>query len=363
MPFPFFVKIFSMLDKCFLDVVGITERDCECFDEKPEDWNRSLSGLYIDDLAIGIPLRSGEAIRGCGDGSVWDLMDHARKSGVRQFLTDFVVAINATNMKSFQGYSGVFANYKEAHNRALNNLKRYAYVKFTPKKYKGVVWQLSELCVFFDSDAPVEVYLYGSDNMNEEINSWQITPKAKKKTCVEVDELLPLEKSGRRVDYYFVYDSTDNKPRNLMFDCGCGGRSLLYDYFTAQGYSIDDMNQLGLDTGGTGNVNGIMPVGSIQCDSSGWMCREWDYWYDPYARVIARTIQFYSIVEMAKMILNSGRINFTTLTKQEHLLGKVSHLKKKIEESMIYLVANIPKDASDCIMCDHSRFQKQLISV
>src|SRR5690625_32345 len=353
------------LDVCFSDVIGITERDCSCFEEKPNDWNKSLSGLYIDDLAVGIPLKAVGAMKDCGDGSVWDLMDKARKSGVSHFLTDFVIAIEATNLKSFQGFTGAFGNYKKSHNRALNNLKKWAYVKFSPVRKKGVVWTINQLCVFFETDDPVEVFLYSSDDMSTEIDSWEIEPNAKKETCITLDEplVLPLEKNGRAIDYYFVFDTDENKPRNIVFDCGCGGRSTLYDYMYARGYSVDNIEDMGHDKGGKEFINGIMPVGSIACNSTGWMCREWDYWYDPYARVIARTIQFYSIVEMAKMILNSGRINFTTLTKQEHLLGKISHLKKKIEESMIYLVANIPKDVSDCIMCEHSRFQKQLISV
>lgn len=354
------------LQDCFKNIIGFTENDCPCFDQKPEGWNESLSGFYIDDMEYGIPLQSVSASSDCGEGSVWSLMERARQKAIRNFLTDFTVAMEATNTKAFQGFNGPFANHKESFNRTMTGLDQFAGVRYVPIRYKGVQMTIREICVYFDNSNPVDVELYSSED-SAVIEAWTITPVAGRKTCFTLPNAvtLPLSKNGQPIEYYFVYDSTGNKPKNIKYTCGCGAgqNPTLYNYLDGYGFSINDMNDLQDVTEKSQYVNGIQPVGTISCDSTSWLCDNWDYWSDPFARVMANTIQWYAITILAGSILNSGRINFYTLLHKESLLGRISSLRKKIGENMTYLVANIPKGASDCMRCDHSRYQKKTISV
>lgn len=357
------------LEDCFSNIIGYTENNCPCFDEKPEDWNVSLSGYYIDDPEYGIPLNAISASKECGEGSIWEMMERAKHKAIRNFLTDFTVALNATNLKSFAGYSGPIANTKNKFGTfALKNMKKYAGVRFSPKKWKGVKMTIREICVFFENSQTKEVFLYSSQDTDAPINSWIITPVGGRKTCHQLptpEEMPFSDQDGNAIEYYFLYEVGTNRPYNAKFSCGCGvtSKPLVYSYLDGYGFTFDNLTNLQNVRQKSEYINGIQPVGEIACDSTSWLCREWDFWTDPFARVMANTIQWYAITILAGSILNSGRINFTTLNKQEHLLGRISSLRKKIGENMTYLIANIPRDASDCLQCDHSIYQKKLIEI
>src|SRR5690625_941120 len=111
--------------------------------------------------------------------------------------------------------------------------------------------------------------------MSTEIDSWEIEPNAKKETCTTLDEplVLPLEKNGRAIDYYFVFDTDENKPRNMVFDCGCGGRSTVYDYMYARADSVHRIEDMATATGGKEASNGSVRVGSRAWRASGLVCR------------------------------------------------------------------------------------------
>lgn len=338
---------------CFENIIGLTQADCNCQTNKPLGYDESKSGYYVDDLEYGIPLPSIGNAADCGEGSIWDLMSRARTEAVRDFIADLSIMIAQANQKPFGSYSGPLANYKESHNSTLNNLKQWAGAKYTPIKYKGSSMRLTELCGFFAATGPVEVFLYSSLDLDNPLDSFIIPAVANRKACFSLTTPLdlPLSKNGQRIEYYFVYDSTAMKPRNLKWDCGCGVKPPLYSYMKGGGFSVDDLTELPYVNGVTEHTNGLYPVVQIGCDTTGWLCRDWDYLTDPFARVMANTVMYYSIMKLAGFILNSNRINFYTLLKRDELFGKRASMRKKIEFNMNYLIDNIPPGASDCIDC------------
>lgn len=341
------------ITECFDKIIGLTQADCPCIANKPEGWNESLSGYFVDDMEYGIPLPSIGNAADCGQGSIWDLMSRARTEAIRDFIADISIMITQANHKPFGSYQGPLANYKESHNSTLKNLKQWAGARYTPKKFKGVSMRLTEVCGFFAASGPVEVFLYSSVDLDTPIDSFTIQAVANRKACYVLPDPidLPLSSNGSRVIYYFVYDSTAIKPRNLEWNCGCGHTPLLYSYFDGGGFDLGDLGGLSSISGVTNYTNGLYPVVNVGCDTSGWLCRDWDYLTDPFGRVMANTIMYYSIMKLAGFILNSNRINFYTLLKREELFGKRASMRKKIEFNMNYLIDNIPAGASDCIDC------------
>lgn len=341
------------ITECFDKIIGLTQADCPCLANKPEGWNESLSGYFVDDMEYGIPLPSIGNAADCGAGSIWDLVNRARTEAVRDFIADFSIMITQANHKPFGGYQGPLANYKESHNSTLKNLKQWAGAKYSPIRYKGVSMRLTELCGFFAGNGPVEVFLYSSLDFDTPIDSFIIQAVTNRKACFVLPTPLdlPLSRNGQPIDYYFVYDSTAIKPLNLKWDCGCGSKPPLYSYMNGGGFDVSGLNEMEYVNGVTDNVNGLMPMVQIGCDTTGWLCRDWDYLTDPFARVMANTVMYYSIMKLAGFILNSSRINFYTLLKREELFGKRASMRKKIEFNMNYLIDNIPPGASDCIDC------------
>lgn len=341
------------IEQCFDGIIGLTQANCNCLTDKPAGYDQSKSGYYVDDMEFGIPLNSIGNAADCGEGSIWDLMNRARNEAVRDFIADLSIMIAQSNQKPFGAYSGPLANYKESHNSTLNHLKQWAGARYRPKRYKGVSMRLTEVCGFFASSGPVEVFLYSSQDYVTPITSFTINAVANHRACNALPDPLdlPLSYQGRRIDYFMVYDSTSIKPRNLEWNCGCGTQPLLYQYFEGGGFSIDDLADMPDVKSVTNYVNGLYPVVTIGCDTTGWLCRDWDYLTDPFGRVMANTIMYYSIMKLAGFILNSNRINFYTILKREELFGRRASLRKKIEFNMNYLIDNIPAGASDCIDC------------
>lgn len=350
---PLFCRYDMDLTNCFEQIIGLTQANCPCLTGKPDGYNVSKSGYFVDDLEYGIPLPSIGSSADCGEGSIWDLMSRARQEAIRDFVADLSIMITQSNQKPTGSYFGPLANYKESHNSTLTKVKKWAGAKYTPIKYKGSSMRLTELCGFFSSPGPVQVQIFSSLDLDNPINTYVIQAVKNRKSCFALPTPLdlPLSNNGQKVEYYFVYDSTNNKPRNLKWDCGCGSKPQLYSYMKGGGFSIDDLSELAFVNGVNEYTNGLYPVVQIGCDTTGWLCRDWDYMTEPFARVMANTVMYYSIMKLAGFILNSSRINFYTLLKREELFGKRASMRKKIEFNMNYLIDNIPPGASDCIDC------------
>lgn len=338
---------------CLENIIGITQKDCPCRTCRPENYDLSLSGYFVDDMEYGIPLPSISSSTDCGDGSIWAMMDRARQEAIRDFTSDLSIMISQVNKKPFPGYSGGLANYKESHNSTRKGVKKWAGVRYRPLKYNGVSMRVKEICGFFEKDTVIDVHIFSSRDLHTPIKTYQIATIGKRKTCHHLPEPLdlPLSYDGERIDYYFVYDSTDNKPRNIKWDCGCGTKPLLYSYMNAGGFDVEELSDIGDVVRFDQFTNGFYPIVSIQCDTVGWLCRDWDYMTDPFGRVMANTIMYYSIMKLAGFILNSSRINFYTLLKREELFAKRNSMRKKIELNMNWLIESIPPGISGCFDC------------
>ena len=64
-------------------IIGLSDTECDCFDaDKPADFNTSVSVLFITDH---IRINDFGDLSNCGNGSIWDIMNKARKSSINQF--------------------------------------------------------------------------------------------------------------------------------------------------------------------------------------------------------------------------------------------------------------------------------------
>lgn len=354
-----FLILLTMDLSCLNQIIGITQKTCECLEDKPQDheYDVSLSGYFIDDIEHGIPLQFPSKATGCGD-DFWTVMETARSDAISEFYTDLLASIYTQNEAKYEAWSGQVGEEK-SNIPLLTSLQSYIGMRIDPGAIRGGVLKLHSVTVWTDTAHSQDLLIYR--NNFEEVHTEPFTSVAGVKQEITLDVDLPFYVNDVKQTYWILYQKENSKPYNVKFDCGCGLASRVkpYESFaTFRGTSIGlDGGSLDIDTEVTSTqyTNGLLLNASLSCESMNWICfRDEEYKTDPFARVMAKTIQLYAIKKLINYVLNSGSINKWTLLDRKHLYGRVSHLKKEIGNRLPYLAFNLPDHAQDCLMCKKS---------
>lgn len=349
----FLLKII-MLD-CLETVVGITTSECPCVDDpaNPENLDVSLSGYFIDDMELSPPLVYPANALECGDDNVFEMMIKARTEGINEFFTDLLASISKYNTDRYNSWSGQIGETKK--NVPLTSLlDTYIGVKIEPWDIRGAVLRLNGFSLQLDADWTGDVLVL--DQFFNVLHTENVSVLAGDLTSVSLSEplKLPFYVDDVRQTYYIVYDRAGAKPYNIKFDCGCGGHASYKPY--RDFININGIYMPALAESNQGKTSsyteGLVLNASLTCDAMDWICfRDEEYQSDPYARVVAKTIQLYSIKKLIAYILNSSKINRFTLLNREHLYGKRNHIASQIDSRLGWLAGNLPKHAEGCLQC------------
>lgn len=367
------------LDVCLKYAVGLSQDNCDCIGDtdRPEDYNRSDSGYYLDDMEIAPPLIMPKVAKDhCV--SFWNMMQRARTDGIRDFVTDFLVMSKDYTSIKTTPFDGSFADNEKINNVLTGINKQYLVAKYEPIKYvRGAIWEIRDLGLITNTAGTYTLEVYKSSDLGTPLYSQDITVTtpgvlATQKPqggspAADVVWKLPLWEEDRKLKYYFVYDRGASAPYNMKFNCGCGSRTRQWQkHLRSWGMQTDDISTLEINSTGNNFSQGIWINGSLTCDGFDWMCREWNYKTDSFARVMARLIQLYSIRKLHSLILNSRRINAYTILAPEALQNRQAAISMMIKDpqegNMAYLFRNIPRGVTGCWECP-SKFQKRSIRV
>lgn len=331
-----------------------------CFRQKVE-LTESLSGYYIDDMENGIELVIPQQSADCGDGSIWDIMARARKEGVRDFLTDFSAALQSYSEQGFFPFNGWIGD--EKNNSWLNITSPYIGMRLSMKSFKGASMRFKSYVLHINESRDVDVYLI--NRSGEILYSNTVTTVANTPLHTALDNHidLPFSSLGSPETYYLIYDLGTSKPRNYKFNCGCGGSGSKPWEKYIQGEGIM-MQEVGNQTFGLASrhTNGLRIEVELMCNGMEWLCEQNDFILQPFARVMAKTLQLYQINKLIGSVLNSTRINRFTLLSKEHLYGKRNHNRKEYEWRIAWLAANMPPNATSCFVCK-TNIRKGMIRV
>lgn len=357
------------LQDCLKYAVGLSANDCECLQDenRPEFYNRSDSGYYLDDLEIAPPLQYPKAANAtCQE--FWALLEAARANGIRDFVTDFMAMSKQYNTLDMTPFDGAFADNQKISIALAGITQQYLVSKYEPREYKrGATMEVRKVGLVTNTPGTYTISIYRSSDIGStlpapttirDIDVTVTTPQKLATAEVPGGVLqLPLWKDDRKESYYFVYSRGASIPYNMKYNCGCGTNTRTWErWIKGKGIKTNDITTLeDVQPTYSAYSYGIYVEGSLSCDSFDWLCRQWNYKTDAFARVMARLIQLYSVRKLHTIMLNSQRVNAYTMISSEALVKRQAAITRMIQDptmgNMPWLFKNMPKGVTGCWTC------------
>ena len=343
--------------ECLNGIIGLSNRDCACHgeeNEKPDDFDQSESGYFIDDMFENTGLFKLKSALECDD-ELWTVMQNAKNEAMSEFPSQIMGVISQYNEKIIQDWSGLIGDYTRAskvHQVDKANVGMY----FGPKENTPMttVMKINSIGLMTNTAGEYEIKIYESSDMVTPLYTIPITQvKANNETvkACHCNIMLPMfdQNTLIRKKYYISYELNGAKPLNTKFYCDCNSKPSwprLVDYYgVAYDDDIDALTKYNQYT------CGIVMNASFICSNS-WLCSNWDYVNEIWPKTMAKAIQLMAILKTQQYILNSNNVNqYTTLLEPEHMMGKMKSVAKQIEGRMNYLALNLPVEAASCWSC------------
>lgn len=334
---------------CLEGLVGLSDRDCPCFETgRPASYNESDTGYYLTDPEYGFPLQ--EAVfagQDCSEGSVWDMLDKARDRATRDFQTDLTAALYENRTSAFSVFAGLIGKEESSMARTLDGT--YQGLIITPKPVKGGTLTIRRIGLAIDSTEDVTIRIYSTADLTTPIHSALVSATASTlsfQTLISPIELPLYDDSVGTLRYYIVYESPSFAPLNNKLTC-CGKRPGWMAYMDVRGYSADNL------TGKTGDsfTNGIILDAHLACSSTAWLCDMDEVEGYDVKSVVGRAIQMKGAVKIISEILKSGNINIYTMSNREAMYADMKRLQRMYENQVTWLSQNVPTSVSDCFRC------------
>lgn len=347
--------------ECLEKIVGLSRKDCECFtDDRPDNWNESLSGLYLDELS-GLTQKNIETSTDCGEGSIWDIMQKALENGQRTFQTDLLSSVNnrwKSRLPKFEGQIG-----KKQFNGSAPQIDNLMGMRIESNCIKGSCMVLSGIDTFFDTTiAALEVNIYRSD-LPDAIETFTVETEAYKRKVNKfaTPYTLPLYIEGLEEFYYSIVYTipAGAKPLNTKLACSCNRNKkrpwALWVH--AGGISTDGFTTVSAldDLSTTDYTYGFNLTCQIFCKKATIICQEghvWDFENDEISLQIAHAIQEIAGVKLINEILTRPDSAYFALN-EEQLMGLGAQYASSYEDRIKYLSINIEPGNNDCFVCNN----------
>lgn len=349
---------------CFDNVVGLSQKDCDCFST---DGTESLSGLYVDDL---VELSDVFQLVNCQNGDdVSEVIENGLNQAKREFMADFYVNI-LNNFKPkrvpFVGQIGK-STYKNGM-KLING--KVAGVRIFCNNIEAGILKINKIGGIFSNTGTVNLTIF--NNLDELVDEITINTLANKHIFTDVNLELPLSNDGvDNLEYYIYYDTnTLNQPKDNEIKCGTCGYfkprfNTNHPYFIGnhgEQYNWSNWVMVGglycdpQDTWMTfcdrvtytsNFMYGLTLQVEISCNSNQIICNEnMDYAKNPIHHAVAHAIRYKTGVIILDKILRSGMINRLTLLNRDEKAIQLKELNDKYWNIVTYIIDNIPP--SDC---------------
>jgi len=357
------------MPECLDNIIGLSETTCECSEEgRPEDYNVSKSGIYLDRLD-GFNFNFASGADDCQNGDLWARMDQAVEDAKTDYRNDLLGCVSRFYKPKFNTFTGQLGQSTFKAN--VNNLNAdYAGIRINPDYIKGGFIVVNKIGIIINQNAPVTVQIWKevSDSADAEMvfGSTPINATADLVTWASGPNGTPLvelpmwDESGNYVRYYAVMLLNGNfKPKNNKKDCGCGGQSNAKPYlkwldFT--GVSGNDiLNPSSFKVNSDSVLNGITLKVEVKCKISEIICSDQyplDYENDGNALNMAYAIRFRAGVHLFESLLASDNINRFTLMNREGANAKIKEWSGFYQQYIEDTCKNTNRlFENDCLVC------------
>lgn len=333
---------------CLENIIGITQSDCPCFDEKPVGSGTSDSGLYFDELE-GINLT--ELLHDGACRSIWDKITNSIASAKNHFVSDLLACYSTKIEQSKEPFKGVIGDGK--FNRTLTNPLMYSGLRLRPKRIKEGVIKINKITTYFDTTDTIDIDVYSSEDLTTPITTRTLNTTANKANTNTITTIeLPLySDTYEELDYYLVYSGTP-KPLNVKAKgCGCGGKKDLWSpWVYASGFNSSTITELN-DKGTNNHAMGLLVHAEITCDQSNLICNEdFSYFAGSFGFRTANAIRYKAASLLFETLLSNPELSQHVAIQPERMTQLADQYRTEYEARVMYLCENY-KLESDCFTC------------
>lgn len=355
---------------CYDNIFGLSNYDCECLrDNRPEDYNTSQSGLFLNELAgIESILSDGEC-----DKSVWEMFESSRTIAVSKFVSD----TNLLLQRKAKPRRRKAENQTIGQIKSLNtysNSKNYGVIRIACAPIKSGFFDLKNIGSLFSENSSIAVSLY--DNVNghlQDVNIDTIQNRFKPNN-VNISDLPMYSKYVDILEYYIVYQFDQNNiPKDNKIDCGCGssswpGFSLDFpsyvdigkrrktpwaDYVMVGSTEINSLSELDdLQSSAYSNMLGLILELDFKCNVDEILCsNQLNFNSNPLAMSMAFAIMYKAGQLIADKIISSSMIDRPNMISRDEWENNSIMWGEKYNENVKNIVEFADISANDCLKC------------
>lgn len=347
--------------ECFDKIIGLSQTECECFDEeKPEDASESESGVFLDQLE-GFNIKIASGADDCAKGGIWDRMALAVENAKTDLVKDLLGCIGATYKPRYEIFSGQLGDI--AFKAAQTLTVPYAGIKLYPAQLRGGVTVLKRIGILIDTAVNVTVKVYKSENgvgalVNSYTTAVPVTANALTWLALSTPLELPMYSNNCRIDYFVLLQLDGTfKPLDNKKDCGCGGVKRPYlkwmDFTGTKGTDPTNFNSFNNTT----SINGLNLDVEIKCKTSEIICgpdRPLDFVNDSFSQYLAYGIRFRAAERLYRDLLATDVISRFTLMGREETEKQVVEWNAAYRQCISYLCDIVNIGNNDCLVCKNN---------
>lgn len=353
---------------CLQYIIGLSQTNCECFeDNKPIDYSRSDSGLYMDQVE-GLELNLIDSIKNCEQGSLWDIMSRARTNAISAFKADLLASLLTKYKQKRQPFSGVIGS--QSRKNTLNLQTTYAGERIYASNIIGGIMKIKRIGFLMNADNTFNVEIRNEVD-DDPLYIIPVQSQADKLYWNEVNIELPMNlETDDNPNYYITYPLSGMQPKDTSNGCGCS-QSVYKYYWNLQRpmfktYQKDRWSEYVMVTGisgndladrenwGTSSYNmGIFLDVEFKCKVSDLICeQDFDFENNEIAVAMAYAVRYKAAFFLIDSILASSEINRFTMMDRERLMQKKNTYNTEYHTRLEWLTNQINYKANDCLTCN-----------
>ena len=337
----------SCLEK---NTIGLTKSTCPCFDtDKPNDFEESLSGLYLDEL---VNLSDIKKLENCEHGSMWKLMENSIDEATELVQEDLISCTKEKVTKAKVSCTKSIGGHK--HDKTLTQSTTYAGLKVTLWNLKGATAILRGIRTLFSATGTLNAkIIFKNLDIADKIITLNTIANAQVETALtEAIEVFQYSEYCDNIELYIIYEVDQSiLARNNEVDCGCSRDSKCWEEFAKiEGVSGDDLGNI-QNWNTTRYAEGLLLDMSFRCKEENVICDGQIEWNDNYGRNIARAIQYRSAFKVYEKIYYSNQPSVWTTVGKEDLETMLPRLESKYQEYLQKVCMEIDVSNTDCFVC------------
>lgn len=345
--------------ECISGLIGLAQCACPCIEDgAPENWDASPTGLFIDGL---FPIGYLTGFDNCGSGSIWDVLQEARRRAAADADKDLSAFILSAAKDRRPPFNGAIGKQKSRSTKPVSKTYAGARMLFNPLRSAKIT--LTGITSYFDFTGELTLMIY--DGRGEQVGDpVNLTTTANRAAYTPLSIDLVARSPYGAETLYFVYEVAGN-PLHTSTSCGCGkpyqynevwpdtNRNTWENWVNVSGWSGDTVTDFDAETlspaGITDVTNGLVFHITANCDTTTGICDDVPDLTKNSTQVLSKAVQFKAAAHLAEMLLTAKDANRYAIINREQLNTLRREWADQYVERIKYLVSSMNYDDNDCI--------------